>query len=109
MEKLLKFFSYNEDEGKLVLHPVNMGSDCWSLRSAEGNLLFGVDDFLDYGSVLLEDGEYVLYLVELDDYVCFCIKFSVKGRQVIIEDVSCRNAYKRSYFSIMPLSGMYTL
>ena len=108
MEKLLKFFSYNEDEG-IVLHPPFMGSDCWSLRSADGNLLFSLEQFQDFGYVFLEDGNYNLNLVELDDYAAFSIKFGVKGRQVIIEDIVCRNAYKRSYFSIMPLSGMYTL
>ena len=104
-----KFFSYDKDEG-VVLHPPFMGSDSWSLRSADGYLLFSVDDFLDGdGSVLLEDGEYVLRLVELDDFTCFYIEFGVKGRQVVINDVVCRNAYKRNYFSVMPLSGIYTL
>ena len=102
-----KFFSFDEDEKKVVLHPVNMGSDCWSLRSGDGYLLFSVDDFLDYGSVLLEDGEYSLNLIELDDYTCFYIRFNIKGRQVIIENITCRNAYKRSYFSVMPDRGMY--
>jgi len=102
-----KFFSY--DGGQIVLHPVNMGSDSWSLRSSDGNLLFSVDQFMEAGYVLLEDGEYVLNLVELNDYHCFTIKFGVKGRQVIIWDVVCRNDYKRSYFTIMPPSGIYTL
>ena len=107
MEKLKKFFSY---DGGIVLHPVNMGSDSWSLRSGtEGNLLFSVENFLDYGSVLLQDGAYVLNLVELDDYTCFALRFSVEGRKVIIEEVSCRNAYKRHYYSIMPDRGIYTL
>ena len=110
MEKINKFFSYDEGEGKIALHPVNMGSDCWSLRSGDGNLLFSVDDFLDGdGSVLLEDGEYRLNLIELDDYTSFSIKFSVKGRQIVVEDVVCRNAYKRSYFSVMPDRGIYNL
>ena len=110
MEKFEKFFSFNEDEGKVVLHPVNMGSDCWSLRSGDGNLLFSVDDFLDGdGSVLLEDGEYRLNLIELDDYTSFSIKFSVKGRQIVVEDIVCRNAYKRHYYSIMPDRGIYNL
>ena len=107
MEKFSKFFSC--EDGKVALHPVNMGSDSWSLRSSGGNLLFSVEDFLDYGYVLLEDGEYRLNLVELDDYTAFSIKFVVKGRQIIIEEVSCRNAYKRSYFSVMPDRGMYNL
>ena len=107
MKKFEKFFSYDEDEGKIVLHPVNMGSDCWSLRSGDGYLLFSVDDFLDYGSVLLEDGEYSLNLIELDDYTCFYIRFNIKGRQVIIENITCRNAYKRNYYSIMPDRGIY--
>ena len=109
MEKINKFFSYDEVVGKLALHPVNMGSDCWSLRSADGNLLFSVDDFLDYGSVLLEDGEYSLNLIELDDYTAFSIRFNIKGRQVVVEDIVCRNSYKRNYFSIMPDRGIYTL
>ena len=104
-----KFFTYDDVMGKIVLNPPFMGSDSWSLRSAGGNLLFSVDQFLDCGSVLLEDGEYRLNLVELDDYHCFSIKFGVKGRQVVINDVVCRNAYKRNYFSVMPLSGIYTL
>ena len=108
MEKINKFFSYDKDEG-VVLHPPFMGSDSWSLRSADGCLLFSIEQFLDEGYVLLEDGEYILNLVELNDYSCFSIKFVVKGRQVIIEDVSCRNCYKRSYFSIMPDRGMYIL
>ena len=107
MEKFNKFFSY--DEGKVVLHPVNMGSDSWSLRSSDGSLVFSIEDFLDYGYVFLEDGEYVLNLVELDDYTAFSIKFDVKGRQVIIEDISCRNSYKRGYFSILPDRGIYIL
>ena len=108
MKKFEKFFSY--DEGKVVLHPPFMGSDCWSLRSADGYLLFSVDDFLDGdGSVILEDGEYSLNLVELDDYHCFYIKFVVEGRQIIIENITCRNAYKRSYFSVLPDRGIYTL
>ena len=106
MEKFTKFFSC--EDGKIVLHPVNMGIDCWSLRSADGYLLFSVDDFLDGdGSVLLEDGEYRLNLVELDDYHCFSIEFGIKGRQIVVEDVVCRNAYKRHYYSIMPDRGMY--
>ena len=107
MEKFTKFFNYDEDTGKIVLHPPFMGSDCWSLRSGEGYLLFSVDQFLDEGYVLLEDGEYSLNLIELDDYTCFSIKFVVKGRQIIIEDIVCRNAYKRHYYSIMPDRGMY--
>ena len=107
MKNLLNFFSY--DEGKIALHPPFMGSDSWSLRSGDNVLLFSIENFLDYGSVILEDGEYVLNLCELDDYHCFSIKFGVKGRQVVIEEVSCRNLYKRSYFSIMPDKGIYTL
>ena len=107
MVKVNRFFSY--DEGKIVLHPVNMGSDCWSLRSSDGNLLFSVDQFMEAGYVLLEDGEYQLNLIELDDYHCFSIQFGVKGRQIIIEDIICRNAYKRHYYSIMPDKGIYTL
>ena len=109
MEKFNKFFSYDEDEGKIALHPVFMGSDGWSLRSGDYLLEVSVDQFLDYGSVFLEDGNYLLELVELDDYVCFSIKFGVKGRQIIIEDVVCRNCYKRSYFSVMPDRGIYIL
>jgi len=109
MEKINKFFSFNEGDGKVALHPVNMGSDCWSLRSGDNLLLFSIEQFLDYGSVILEDGEYVLNLCELDEYICFSIKFGVKGRQIIIEDVSCRNAYKRNFFSIMPDKGIYNL
>ena len=109
MEKFEKFFSFNEDEGKVVLHPPFMGSDSWSLRGAEGNLLFSLEQFQDFGSVLLEDGEYVLRLVELDDFTCFYIEFGVKQRQVVVEDVVCRNAYKRSYFSVMPDRGIYNL
>ena len=109
MEKISKFFSYDEDEGKITLHPPFMGSDGWSLRSGDCLLEASVDQFLDYGSVLLEDGNYLLELVELDDYVCFVLKFGVKGRQIIVEDISCRNPYKRSLFSIMPLSGIYIL
>ena len=109
MKKFEKFFSYDEGMQKLVLHPVNMGSDCWSLRSSEGNLLFSVDQFMEAGYVLLEDGEYRLNLVELDDYHCFSIKFGVKGRQVVVEDVVCRNCYKRNFFSIMPDKGIYNL
>ena len=108
MKNLLNFFSYDEDEG-IVLHPVNMGSDCWSLRSGDGFLEFGVDQFLDYGGVILEDGNHLLNLIELDDYPCFSIRFSVKGRQIIIEDIVCRNAYKRNYFSVMPDKGIYIL
>ena len=106
MEKFNKFFSY--DEG-VALHPPFMGSDSWSLRSSGGNLLFSVDQFLDYGYVLLEDGEYVLNLIELDDYTAFSIRFNIKGRQVVIEEVSCRNLFKKNYFSIMPDRGIYTL
>ena len=105
MEKFSKFFSC--EDGKIVLHPVNMGSDCWSLRSADGCLLFSIEQFLDEGYVFLEDGKYVLNLCELNDYHCFCIEFVVKGRQVVIEEVSCRNAYKRNYFSVMPDRGIY--
>lgn len=108
MEKFKEFFSYDKDEG-VVLHPPFMGSDCWSLRGAEGNLLFSLEQFQDFGSVLLEDGEYSLNLIELDDYTSFSIKFGVKGRQIIIEEVSCRNCYKRSYFSILPDRGIYNL
>lgn len=109
MDKLNKFFSYAEDEGKIVLHPPFMGSDCWSLRTGDGNLLFGVDQFMDYGGVFLEDGEYVLNLVELDDYTAFSTRFSIKEHKVVIYDVSCRNCYKRSYFSVMPDKGIYIL
>jgi len=110
MKNLLNFFSYDEDTGKVVLHPPFMGSDSWSLRNADDYFLeFGVDQFLDYGAVLLEDGNHSLELIELDDYVCFYIKFSVKGRQIIIESITCRNAYKRNYFSIMPDRGIYIL
>ena len=107
MEKFTKFFSC--EDGKIVLHPVNMGSDCWSLRSADGCLLFSIEQFLDEGYVFLEDGEYRLNLVELDDYTAFSIKFGIKGRQVVVEDVVCRNAYKRHYYSIIPDRGMYNL
>jgi hypothetical protein len=110
MKKLIKFFSYDEDERKVVLHPVNMGSDCWVLRSGDDYFLeFSLDQFLENGAVLLEDGNHLLQLVELDGYVCFAIKFGVKGRQVVIEDVVCRNHYKRSYFSVMPDKGIYNL
>ena len=109
MEKINKFFSYDEDEKKIVLHPPFMGSDSWSLRSGDGFLEFSIEDFLDYGYVFLEDGEYVLNLLELDETNVFAIKFDVKGRQVVIEDVVCRNSYKRSYFSVMPDRGMYIL
>ena len=104
-----KFFSYDEDEKKIVLHPPFMGSDCWSLRSADGFLEFSIEQFQDYEAVLLEDGNHLLNLVELDDFVCFSIKFGVKGRQVVVEDVVCRNCYKRGYFSVMPDRGMYIL
>ena len=104
-----KFFSFDEDEGKVVLHPVNMGSDAWCLHSDDGFLEFGVDQFLEHGAVLLEDGNHLLQLVELDDYPCFYIRFNVKGRQVVVENVSCRNIYKRSYYSVMPDRGIYTL
>lgn len=110
MKKLIKFFNYDEDEGKIRLCPPFMGSDVWSLRSADDySLVYGVDDFLDQGYVLLGDGKYLLNLIELDDYTCFSMKFVVKGRQVIIEEVTCRNHYKRHYFSIMPDRGIYTL
>jgi hypothetical protein len=109
MEKFEKFFSFNEDEGKVVLHPVNMGSDSWSLRSGDGNLLFSLEQFQDFGSVLLEDGEYRLNLIELDDYTAFSIRFNIKGRQIVVEDTICRNAYKRHYYSIMPDRGIYNL
>ena len=108
MKKLIKFFNYDEDEKKIVLHPPFMGSDGWSLRSDDG-LLFSVDQFLDYGRVFLDDGSHLLNLVELDDYVCFTLRFGVKGRQIIIEDVSCRNSYKRHYFSVLPDRGRYIL
>ena len=104
-----KFFSYDGNEGKVALHPPFMGSDSWSLRTGDNRLLFSIDNFLEEGSVLLEDGEYELNLIELDDYSCFKIKFVVKGRQIIIEDVVCRNAYKRSYYSVLPDKGMYIL
>jgi hypothetical protein len=107
MEK--KFFSYDEDEKKIALHPPFMGSDSWSLRSDDGQLKFSVDQFLDYGRVFLDDGSHLLNLVELDDYTCFSIKFGVKGRQIIIEDVVCRNSYKRHYFSVLPDRGRYIL
>ena len=109
MKKINKFFSY--DGGKIILHPPFMGSDSWSLRSGDGDyfLEFGIDQFLDYGSVLLEDGDHVLNLVELDDNICFVLKFSVEGRKVVVEDVVCRNAYKRNYFSVMPDRGVYIL
>ena len=107
MKNLLNFFSY--DEGKIALHPPFMGSDSWSLRSADNVLLFSIDQFMEAGYVFLEDGEYRLNLVELDDYHCFSIKFGVKGRQVVIEDIVCRNSYKRSYLSVMPDRGMYIL
>ena len=109
MEKFNKFFSYDEDEGKIALHPPFMGSDGWCLRSADDYFLeFGVDQFLD-GGVLLEDGNHLLELTELDDFVCFVLKFGVKGRKVVVEEVSCRNCYKRSYFSVMPDRGIYIL
>ena len=107
MKKINKFFSYDGNEGKVALHPVNMGSDSWSLRSGDGFLLFSIDQFMEAGYVLLEDGEYVLNLVELNDYPCFSIEFGVKGRQVVVEDIVCRNAYKRNYFSVMPDRGIY--
>ena len=107
MKKFEKFFSY--DEGKVVLHPVNMGSDCWSLRTGSNLLLFSIDQFMEAGYVLLEDGEYRLNLVELDDYHCFSIRFNIKGRKIIVEDVVCRNCYKRGYFSILPDRGRYIL
>ncbi|HCY06490.1 MAG TPA: hypothetical protein DHS57_04270 [Erysipelotrichaceae bacterium] len=107
MKNLLNFFSY--DEGKIALHPPFMGSDSWSLRSADNVLLFSIDQFMEAGYVFLEDGEYRLNLVELDDYHCFSIEFGVKGRQVVIEDIVCRNSYKRSYLSVMPDRGMYIL
>ena len=107
MEKFKKFFSY---DGGIVLHPVNMGSDAWVLRSADDYFLeFSLEQFLEHGAVLLEDGNHLLQLTELDDYVCFCIEFVVKGRQVVIEEVSCRNLFKKNYFSIMPDRGIYTL
>jgi len=109
MEKINSFFSYDGNEGKVALHPPFMGSDSWSLRSGDGFLEFSIDQFWDCGGVLLEDGEHILNLVELDDYTAFSIKFGVKGRKVVIEDVSCRNAYKRNYFSIMPDRGIYIL
>jgi hypothetical protein len=110
MEKLDKFFSYNEGEGKIALHPINMGSDAWVLRSADDYFLeFSLEQFLEHGAVLLEDGNHLLQLVELDDYVAFSIRFNIKGRQVVVEDISCRNCYKRHYFSIMPDRGMYIL
>ena len=108
MEKINKFFYFDEDEGKMVLNPPFMGSDAWSLRS-DDCLLVSVDQFLEVGEVFLEDGNYVLNLVELDDYACFSIKFGVKGRQIIVEDIVCRNSYKRSYFSVMPDRGIYIL
>jgi len=104
-----KFFTYDGNEG-VVLHPPFMGSDCWCLRNADDYFLeFGVDQFLESEGVLLEDGSHLLQLVELDDYVCFSVKFVVKGRQVIIKDVTCRNAYKRHYFSVLPDKGIYNL
>jgi hypothetical protein len=109
MEKLIKFFSYKEDEGKIVLHPPFMGSDSWSLRSEDGFLEFSIDQFMDYGAVICEDGNHILELIELDDYMCFSIKFNVKGRQIIIEDIVCRNSYKRHYFSVLPDRGRYIL
>jgi hypothetical protein len=109
MEKLIKFFNYDENTGKVVLHPPFMGSDAWSLRSDEGQLLVSVDQFLEVGDVFLEDGNYILNLVELDEFVCFVIKFGIKGRQIIVEEVSCRNSYKKSFFSVMPDRGIYIL
>ena len=109
MEKINKFFYFDEDEGKMVLNPPFMGSDSWSLRSGAGSLKFSIEDFLDVGEVFLEDGDYVLNLVELDDYACFSIMFGVKGRQIIVEDIVCRNSYKRSYFSVMPDRGIYSI
>ena len=100
-----KFFSY--EEGKVALHPPFMGSDRWCLRSDDYFLEFSTEQFLDCGGVLLEDGNHLLQLVELDDYVCFCIEFGVKGRQVVIYEVSCRNHYKRGYLSVMPDRGIY--
>ena len=107
MERLKEFFSY--DEGKIILHPPFMGSDSWSLRSDDGFLEFGIDQFLETGAVILEDGNHVLQLIELDDYACYAIKFGVKGRQIIIEDIVCRNSYKRHYFSVLPDRGIYIL
>src|SRR5690554_4259405 len=110
MKKFNKFFSYDENTGKVCLNPPFMGSDGWSLRSGDDyHLEVGVDQFLEVEDVFLEEGNYILELVELDDYVCFVIKFGVKGRQIIIEDVVCRNSYKRNYFSIMPDRGIYIL
>jgi hypothetical protein len=109
MEKINKFFYFDEDEGKMVLNPPFMGSDSWNLRSESGQLLVSIEDFLDVGEVFLEDGFYNLALLELDDYHCFVIKFGVKGRQVIVEEVVCRNSYKRHLQSIMPDRGMYIL
>ena len=107
MKKLKKFFSY--DEGKIVLHPPFMGSDGWNLRSDDGQLKFSVDQFLETGAVICEEGNHILGLIELDDYPCFSLKFGVKGRQIIIEDIVCRNSYKRHYFSVLPDRGRYIL
>lgn len=105
-----KFFSFDEEAGKILLQPVNMGSDRWCLRDADDYFLeFGVNDFMDHEGVFLDDGRHLLQLTELDDYVCFVLKFNIKGRQVVVEEVTCRNIYKRSLFSIMPDRGMYTL
>jgi len=108
MKNLLNFFSYVEDEGKIGLNPPFMGSDRWCLRSDDYFLEFSTEQFLD-GGVFLEDGKHLLQLVELDDYVCFCIEFVVQGRKVVVEEVSCRNHYKRGYLSVMPDRGIYTL
>ena len=110
MKKFEKFFSYDGNEEKVALHPPFMGSDSWVLRSADDYFLeFSLEQFLEHGAVLLEDGNHLLQLVELNDDVCFVLKFGVKGRQVVVEEVSCRNHYKRGYLSIMPDRGIYTL
>jgi hypothetical protein len=104
--KIKKFFSY--EDGGIVLHPPFMGSDRWCLRNADDYFLeFGVDQFTEHEGVFVEDGNHLLQLVELDDFVCFCVKFVVKGRQIIVEDVICRNEYKKNYISIMPDRGIY--
>ena len=88
MEKINSFFSYDGNEGKVALHPPFMGSDSWSLRSGDGFLEFSIDQFWDYGGVLLEDGEHILNLIELDDYAAFSIRFNIKQRQVVVEGLN---------------------
>ena len=108
MKNFEKFFSLDNDQ--VVLHPVNMGSDSWVLRNADTYALeFGIADFQEFNGVILENGCYLLQLVSLSDDVIFYIEFSVQDRKVLIEDVVCRDVYKRHYWSVMPDRGMYNL